>query len=546
MIGRLGESCKITIKRIQTRTKSKYAMREDQAQCDFTVELLREIDPDYKCPHPAKKNGKCIFHLGEPVEEFNREFHFLLEELKRESIEVWDFRGFVFPIPIYWTDETFSKKLDFSFATFKEDVDFQGWTFEEDAKFGWTTFEGDGVFGGSIFRGNVAFRGSTFGGDANFRGTTLHGVASFEGSNFKGDVNFARSTFETDANFSSSTFERHATFWRSTFKGHATFGNSTFEGDFLFGVSSCEGNADFWGSTFKSNANFYESTFKGDANFWESTYQGKVDFSGSDEMKGFLDECNFTGLSFFEKTQITFHKVDLGKASFLDTDLEGVLFRDVVWARAGSRLPFLRRSVALWDEIRPIEKGEQRDYEKIAENYRQLVLNYERKRNYETAEQFHIGEMEMRRKKKGASVSPGWWRKAREWLNAYAVYKILSNYGTSYWQAFVMLILFVLLFSAAFLFSGFRPATSSPSDSTYFIEYELLSPGPEHQPVPVKQIGSDYGEAILFTLSILTFQRQRFYEPISPWSKLWLFMAVFVLTSQTALVLLAIRRRFKR
>ena len=73
------------------------------------------------------------------------------------------------------------------------------------------------------------------------------------------------------------------------------------------------------------------------------------------------------------------------------------------------------------------------------------MLNYERKRDYETAESFHIGEMEMRRKKRGR-------------LNVYSFYRLLSNYGTSYWQGFNILVLMLLLFSGIFLLTGFKPS----------------------------------------------------------------------------------------
>ncbi|HEV8366905.1 MAG TPA: hypothetical protein VGQ39_03050 [Pyrinomonadaceae bacterium] len=59
-------------------------------------------------------------------------------------------------------------------------------------------------------------------------------------------------------------------------------------------------------------------------------------------------------------------------------------------------------------------------------------------------------------------------------------------------------------------------------------------------------MASDLGESVLFTLSIITFQKERFYEPVGWQAKLCLYSAVLFLTAQAALVLLALRRRFKR
>jgi hypothetical protein len=214
------------------------------------------------------------------------------------------------------------------------------------------------------------------------------------------------------------------------------------------------------------------------------------------------------------------------------------------------------RRKALWDEFR--HKGEQPDYEKVAENYRQLVLNHEAKRDFDTAEDFHIGEMEMRRKKKrkpaedkaaeaesrGVKMLWHWWGTIREWTNGYSIYKLLSNYGTSYLQGFLVLGVLLALFSGIFLFTGLRPSKEHVG-SLPAIDYELcLHTACQH--TSWQQKVSDYASAFLFTLSLLTFQKERPYEPANRWTQFWVYIAVFLLTGQTALVLFAIRRRFKR
>src|SRR5437868_3565689 len=130
-------------------------------------------------------------------------------------------------------------------------------------------------------------------------------------------------------------------------------------------------------------------------------------------------------------------------------------------------------------------------------------------------------------------------------MNAYSVYRISSNYGTSYVQAFIILIVLIFSFSLVFLYSGFQPSREGASNSTRVIEYNLLSDS-NHQSVSFGQWASDYGSAVSLSFSIITFQRDRFYEPLEGWSRFWLYIAVFVLPAQTAMVLLAIRRRFKR
>ncbi len=57
---------------------------------------------------------------------------------------------------------------------------------------------------------------------------------------------------------------------------------------------------------------------------------------------------------------------------------------------------------------------------------------------------------------------------------------------------------------------------------------------------------SDSVSAFLFTLSLLTFQKERLYEPANRCTQFWVYIAVFLLSGQMVLVLFAIRRRFKR
>jgi hypothetical protein len=264
----------------------------------------------------------------------------------------------------------------------------------------------------------------------------------------------------------------------------------------------------------------------------------------------FKGECLFMRVTLDEKAEVVFEKTNLRQASFLDTNLERIHFRGAEWPRTrkGGRQ-------VLWDESL-LHKGEQPDYEKVAENYRQLVLNYEAKRDFDTAEDFHIGEMEMRRKKKGKKAedkaakadSRGmkllwrWWGTIREWTNGYSIYKLLSNYGTSYLQGLLVLGVLLVLFSGIFLWSGLKP--SKEHRDLLDINYEPCL-HTACQRVSWQKV-CDSGKTLVFTLSLLTFQKDRLYEPANVWTQFWICIAVPLLAGQTALVLFAIRRRFKR
>lgn len=180
-----------------------------------------------------------------------------------------------------------------------------------------------------------------------------------------------------------------------------------------------------------------------------------------------------------------------------------------------------------------------------------LVKNYENRRDFETAEHFHIGEMELRRKLKGykntkflSLFSPD--SKAVQWfrrgLNGYAVYLFSSRYGANYWQAFFVLILLLVLSTVFFMHAGLQATESNKLDEVRVINYDLFG----GSSVSVWKLLSDFGKTLVHTLEVGTFQKEKYYEPTSWWGRLLIYPVVISLASQTAFVLLAIRRRYKR
>jgi len=384
--------------------------------------------------------------------------------------------------------------------------------------------------------------------------------------------------------FDGYTFVKPALFQSAEFHEHVTFNGTKFQDKAVFEMANFNGTADFWENRFGGEADFSHAKFRGDADFFYSEFKKAVDFSfatfdkdanfiGDILNKCFIEECDFQTLFSSKNSKVTFEKVNLHKASFLDTNLEYFTFRDVEWHKPTKI--WIRRKQALWDEFEPLEKDDEYDFEKIAENYRQLVLNYERKRDYEIAENFHIGEMEMRRKKKGVIEEDSslfkimawvekntpfffdnskdnnkgskwnWLRKVKEWANGYALYKILSNYGTSYWHAFTVFVIMLVLFSGVLLYTGFDLGEKNPQDKSEIIKYKISSDY-EYSPALIKEWISDYGKAVLLTSSIVAFQRERLYKPVGDISYSWLIISRILLTGQIALLLLALRRRFKR
>jgi uncharacterized protein YjbI with pentapeptide repeats len=371
----------------------------------------------------------------------------------------------------------------------------------------------------------------------HFEGFRFPGI-SFTGRTFSKPLAFSSATFSEEADFSETTFSEEADFLAATFSKKANFFAATFREEADFSETTFSKKADFAGATFSQGATFNLADFKSDAEFTNVVFGGRSHFSGDSDNCCFSGEqpCSFENLVLEPGATVTFERVNLSRVTFLDTNLELIRFFDVIWHRHGTR-------IALWDEFCPVEDN--RDFEKIAENYRQLVINYENKRDFEMAEAFHVGEMEMRRKKRGQGIKLKILRKTREWVNVYSMYRLLSHYGTSYRRGVAVLAVLHFLFAGIFLYTGFQPTQKFLQEPVEVIEYNLL-PIEGYVPVSLAQWCSDYSESLLYTLSILTFQKDRFYEPLKGWSQLWTAIAVLLFTGQAALVLFAIRRRFKR
>ena len=407
-------------------------------------------------------------------------------------------------------------------------------------------FNQGATFSYSTFKGEARFSEVRFKAESYFAYVTFNQHADFESTHFEGDVSFAQTLFKDFTVFSDSTFLKSVTFLGSDFSGfvgfsrarfhqRATFMMLRFKNGVVFDAAKFDQDVSFQEAIFDQGATLRDTAFLGPMSFARATFDEKILFR---EVQ-FEATTTFTGVDILKDANVTFEKVNLGKVSFADTNLELITFRDVTWTMPNSRF----RPFALWDEFRPEDKSYRRDYEKIAENYRQLVINYEKKRDYDFAEIFHIGEMETRRKKKGDKwrYKPPVFRWVKKWFNTHGLYRLSSTYGTNYWQATLVLASLIILFSLSFLYAGFE----TERQPSRLIQYNIV-PNRSGETVSATQWAKDFVEAVSFSLSIITFQQERFYKPIGLASTLLLYGAVIMLTAQLAMVVLAVRRTFKR
>ncbi len=184
-----------------------------------------------------------------------------------------------------------------------------------------------------------------------------------------------------------------------------------------------------------------------------------------------------------------------------------------------------------------------------------LKKNYDDRRDYWTAGDFHYGEMEMKR------LASDHHNKALRWLHSnlglVAWYKYASEYGESYvrpalWLALVLLV-FMLLYpvtslqldaggSGASTHAMAQNANESSARLTYWQPWQS---GGETGSV-WRARGYLVGHSLVTTLYVAAFQKDLTYQPSYPWGRLLALAEVLLTSTLGALFLLAVRRQFKR
>jgi uncharacterized protein YjbI with pentapeptide repeats len=681
---------------------------EERLDADFRQALIELIDKTERgiSPHGASTTSSGIhdfrgfnFPSFEFKAAFTRGVNFTDAKFHGEVV----FRGVTFKEKVLLSRAKFRQGADFSFTHFEGHADlsgisfdtglfsanFTGAEFDNKAAFSHAAFHTPAYFSGAVFgkEQSVTFTNARFYDDALFSGTQFHGWTFMNNVIFSKGANFSRAEFQQFLNFRDTKLStdskldfyqaifrgadftkinfHDANFTSATFIGGAEFNSAIFDKGAKFGDATFQQKVGFVGAVFNQGVEFEGTIFEHIADFSGATFSGKVRFIGwhenrdiwglEDLKRGFHDECRFRRVTLEKDVEVIFENTDLGKASFTDSNVEHLIFRDVKWCREESRLkrwprellfvlpnprrrwlarhrPFgkhedarlyelrtiqnyfedpyrransmrmhldtqifinparnvadlitresllrllraeyvfagraikfcgdlilkwcdprstwaqgISREQALWSEFYLLTDEQNFEYERIAENYRQLVLNYERTRDYSTAENFHAGEMEVRRKALGSRKR--WW-KIWGWINALDIYRFSSRYGTSYVRALTLLLVTFIFVTISLMCSGFCPETKDNSNcgGSNLIEYNLIST-PGYRPATTEQWFTDLGKSALFTFSIISFQRGEYYKPASEYSQFLVSMAVLVFAGEADLLFLAIRRRFRR
>ena len=210
----------------------------------------------------------------------------------------------------------------------------------------------------------------------------------------------------------------------------------------------------------------------------------------------FNDVVDLSSVDFRRPQRTRFVAVSLAKAKFSETDLRGVHFQDVDWAtRGGARM--------LYDEV-ATEESKDEGYRalqkrRLEETYRNVRTALEESRDYATATDFYVREMETRRR------TMPWWR--REFFSVEALYLSVSRYGSSPSRALGWFLALVILhWLIQFHLVGeptFLTAQATLAETLQVLTLQRVGPRPGHGLLPVV-VDSAFRILVAAQLAMLT------------------------------------------
>ena len=318
----------------------------EKPKCNYYDVCGLYADADEKPP-------LCILHSRNPDKD-KQLFSTSLAEHRVEK--PYNLRGICFPEVANFSMATVFKRPDFSETTFYKEADFSGATFDKGADFSWAAFSKR--------------------------------------------ADFSEATFDKGAKFIKTTFSEEAVFIEARFsKKKADFSAATFSKAAVFVWATFSKEADFFPATFSKEADFFAAMFSEEADFSSATFLGRTTFIGRHLkgekadliFSGIKNEVDFRNINLDPLQGLIFRDADLRKCLFEQTDLRKAEFTGVSWPKPGNRFQ-------VYDEIRPLNENETRKWHHIERFYRELKQNYEDRRDYERAGDFHYGEKEIRRK----------------------------------------------------------------------------------------------------------------------------------------------------
>jgi uncharacterized protein YjbI with pentapeptide repeats len=542
--------------------------------------------------HPAPNYDQvevCLMHSNDPHKsesDFQEEIKSILEskeygvaDFTRFVFRTTDFMGQEFKAPVVFEHATFLEHAFFLNAVFLRDanfeqahffssVNFREAEFKQEANFRHAKFQNSADFHKGKFSGSASFYEANFADETLFLGTMFEDSVYFRKATFTKLVNFVGAKFKLGAFFSEATFKQKSNFTVAKFLESADFSGVTFEQEAQFNNARFTDNAYFYQTTFVQDAEFTAVIFTQNVYFSKAKFEQKADFRGAKfcgpvdfrETEFNRDEKLIPGpifsLAEFSKPElVVFYNTYLGRALFQNCDVSKMTFWTVEWRKRKNNKKWM-----LFEEVVDLASAEDlrpkkdvsldRDFRSIAEVYQQLKKNFDDRKDYWTAGDFHYGEMEMKRLSSRAK-----WSKAR-WLIRHfrlvAWYRYASEYGESYMRPGLWLLVVLLTFGLLFPVSGLRydPAKDRDGNATNLQAVVLTYKSPLFPGQPASErhraqwrLG---GNSLLSSLQIAAFQKELAYQPVNSKGRTLVLLEMLLTSILGALFFLAINRQFRR
>lgn len=415
------------------------------SQCTYSknfIDFETGKEKQFECEIEAWKRGKCKFHSAnylknKTTKEISEDFKKILDNAKTQGI--LQCIGYHLPtielstssnqedldIIIYFIDTKFHGKIDFSNINFKKRVSFSD----------------------AVFYDTVSFRASEFEKEAKFTNTKFYGTSnSFQFTKFDEKVDFSYGEIK-NAKFIQTVFNE-ANFNYRTFYDNTSFENSTFNEICVFK------------ETIFKETTFDETTFN-EVDFSESNFIKNVNFDNTK----FHVRANFTNVSFSDQSKAMFDG-NVSNVSFVGIEIDKMKFGNAItWKqikksesvsdKIKSHLNWIRNNdFKIYDE-RNLENQFKRNKEQkwwqpkkntetnlslesIKNAYRDLRENFDLNLRYETSGEFHVREMELKRKYRekhnGDKTTTVERHVFWKYLSIYWLYNMLGQYGQSYYR----------------------------------------------------------------------------------------------------------------
>ncbi len=370
----------------------------------------------------------------------------------------------------------------------------------------------------------------------------LFPTVNLTGQTIEAECVFHYATFSEGAYFNKAIFKQKADFTNAYFAQRAFFSGTSFMQDTYFDSASFTCEVHFVGSEFSETVEWKNSVFSENAEFRHTKFLCQSEQKPS---------TVFALANFAQQGKIVFDDVDLSRALFHNCNVSEIWFTSSVnWGqRHGRKAIIFEETIPLEQDhaadLRRKDKRQnaERDYRAVAQIYQQLTKNYDARLAYRTANDFHFGDMEMRRL---AAPDKGPLLPLRQWwhrhLSFIALYRLASNYGNSYTKPVWWLLGTILVCAAIFPIIGLQHSDPKYIE-TYGSVWDWARTSAGHG---LFHEAGLVGKSLLTSLDAATFQRNPEYSPVYPWGRALAILETLLTSTLFGLFLLAIRRQFRR